>query len=343
MTWRSWFHDHFLGQIIKQTIWPQQLWMKCVTYHLTRILLFIVWFLFQVISLGKMGPGSLHESLTVLVSIWLPLFIIRMSILQPYEVLQPSIQCPFVSLGGSCLLISPIIGISQSLCFYANLSERWVSHFKSLFFNSHITHLCIFANSSHSGKSGQALFSVMVTDSPIWVTKCSLKHGIFAMSLGSRSSPRVYPLPFVFTCQLQWCTGGNHKIASDNGLLNIQKFCNPVVKPLIAWKLGFLMALTVKNLPAMQKTWVWSLGIEDSLEKGWAAHFSILAWRIPWTEEPGGLLSMGSQRVRHNWSDIVCTDKYICLCQWSAIIQIAGKLAHDIRKYLIYMPTLHIH
>ena len=163
-----------------------------------------------------------------------------MSILQPYEVLQPSIQCPFVSLGGSCLLISPIIGISQSLCFYANLSERWVSHFKSLFFNSHITHLCIFANSSHSGKSGQALFSVMVTDSPIWVTKCSLKHGIFAMSLGSRSSPRVYPLPFVFTCQLQWCTGGNHKIASDNGLLNIQKFCNPVVKPLVAWKLGFL-------------------------------------------------------------------------------------------------------
>ena len=163
-----------------------------------------------------------------------------MSILQPYEVLQPSIQCPFVSLEGSCLLISPIIGISQSFCFYANLSERWVSHFKSLFFNSHITHLCIFANSSHSGKSGQALFSVMVTDSPIWVTKCSLKHGIIAMSLGSSSSPRVYTLPFVFTCQLQWCTGGNHKIASDNGLLNIQKFCNPVVKPLVAWKLGFL-------------------------------------------------------------------------------------------------------
>ena len=60
-----------------------------------------------------------------------------------------------------------------------------------------------------------------------------------------------------------------------------------------------------------------------------------------WTEEPGGLLSMGSQRVGLNWSDRVCTDKYICLCQWSAIIQIAGKLAHDIRKYLMYMPTLH--
>ena len=55
-----------------------------------------------------------------------------------------------------------------------------------------------------------------------------------------------------------------------------------------------------KNLPAMQKTQVRSLGGEDSLEKGVATHFNILAWRIPWTEESGGLQSMGSQRVRHN-------------------------------------------
>ena len=53
----------------------------------------------------------------------------------------------------------------------------------------------------------------------------------------------------------------------------------------------------VKNLPDMQKTQVQSLGGEDPLEKGTATHFSILAWRIPWTEEPGGLQSMGSQRV----------------------------------------------
>ena len=45
----------------------------------------------------------------------------------------------------------------------------------------------------------------------------------------------------------------------------------------------------VKNLPAMQETWVWFLGWEDPLEKGMASHSSILAWRIPWTEEPGGL------------------------------------------------------
>ena len=52
----------------------------------------------------------------------------------------------------------------------------------------------------------------------------------------------------------------------------------------------------------MQETWVWSLGWEDSLEEGMATHSSILAWRIPRTEEPGGLQSMGSQRVRYNWA-----------------------------------------
>ena len=60
------------------------------------------------------------------------------------------------------------------------------------------------------------------------------------------------------------------------------------------------MAQTVKNLPAMQETWVLSLGQEDLLEKGMATHSGILAWRIPQTEESGGLQSMESQRVRHN-------------------------------------------
>ena len=56
----------------------------------------------------------------------------------------------------------------------------------------------------------------------------------------------------------------------------------------------------VKHLPAVQETWVQSLGREDPVEKEMATHSSILAWRIPWTEEPGGLQSMGSQRVRHD-------------------------------------------
>ena len=60
------------------------------------------------------------------------------------------------------------------------------------------------------------------------------------------------------------------------------------------------MAQMVKNLPAMQETQIQFLGQEDLLEKEMATHFSILAWRIPWKEEPGRLQSMGLQRVRHN-------------------------------------------
>ena len=60
------------------------------------------------------------------------------------------------------------------------------------------------------------------------------------------------------------------------------------------------MAQWVKNLPAMQKTWVRSLGWEDPLKEGMATHSSILAWRIPWTEEPGGLQSIWSQSVGHD-------------------------------------------
>ena len=59
------------------------------------------------------------------------------------------------------------------------------------------------------------------------------------------------------------------------------------------------MAQTVKNLPAMQETQVRSLGGKDPLEIGMTIHSSILAWKIPWTEEPGGLQSMGWQRLRH--------------------------------------------
>ena len=60
------------------------------------------------------------------------------------------------------------------------------------------------------------------------------------------------------------------------------------------------MAQMVKSLPVMLETQVQSLGWEDPLQKGMATHSSILAWRIPWTEEPGRLQSMGSQRVGHD-------------------------------------------
>ena len=60
------------------------------------------------------------------------------------------------------------------------------------------------------------------------------------------------------------------------------------------------MAQTVQNLPAMHEIWVLSLGQEDPLEKGMTTHSYILAWRIPWTEEPGWLQSMGVATVRHD-------------------------------------------
>ena len=61
-----------------------------------------------------------------------------------------------------------------------------------------------------------------------------------------------------------------------------------------------LVAQSIKNLPAVQETRVRSLGLEDPLEKEMATHSSILAWKISWTEEPGELQSMGSQRVGHD-------------------------------------------
>ena len=73
-----------------------------------------------------------------------------------------------------------------------------------------------------------------------------------------------------------------------------------------------LVAQMVKNLPARQETWVWSLGWEDPLEEGMATHSSILAYRIPWTEEPGGLQAMGLQRVRQDWATKDSTEYITC-------------------------------
>ena len=73
------------------------------------------------------------------------------------------------------------------------------------------------------------------------------------------------------------------------------------------WKRVSLVAQMVKILAAMQETQVQSLGQEDPLEKGMATHSSTLAWRIPWTEEPGGLQSMWLQKVRDDWMINTCT------------------------------------
>ena len=81
------------------------------------------------------------------------------------------------------------------------------------------------------------------------------------------------------------------------------------------WKGVSLVSQTVNNLPAMWETLVWPLGREDPLQKEIITHFSILAWRIPWREELGGLQSMGSQRVGHDWAtELNWYVKEVCVC-----------------------------
>ena len=93
----------------------------------------------------------------------------------------------------------------------------------------------------------------------------------------------------------------NHLGPPSSHLIRLSNSLRPW--PLTVWGLvSILMAQAVKNLPVMQETWVRSLGREDLLEEEVATHSSIPAWRIPRTEQPGGLQSMGSQRVRNNWS-----------------------------------------
>ena len=75
------------------------------------------------------------------------------------------------------------------------------------------------------------------------------------------------------------------------------------------------MAQTIMNMPAVQQTWVQSLGQEDPLEKGMATHSSIIAWRIPWTEEPGGLQSIGLQRVRQDKA----TNRLMVQTRWKEV------------------------
>ena len=83
----------------------------------------------------------------------------------------------------------------------------------------------------------------------------------------------------------------------ENDVLGSQKdtFRNVVLNVCYRLFVGFPCGAVLKNPPAMQETGVWSLGQEGPLEEGMAIHSSILAWRNPWTEEPGGLQSMGSR------------------------------------------------
>ena len=151
-------------------------------------------------------------------------------------------------------------------------------------------------------------------------------HPTISSSLTPFSCPQPFPASGSFPMRWLFASGGQSIIASASvspmnihdwfplgltGLFSLlsrglsRVFSNTTVRNYqffsaqsSLWPTSY-MAQMVKNLPAMQETWFRSLGWEDPLEKGMATHSSILAWRIPWTEEPGRLQSMGSQRVRH--------------------------------------------
>ena len=87
-----------------------------------------------------------------------------------------------------------------------------------------------------------------------------------------------------------------HKVEEGKGTFSLIS----IIKSLISFMRASLVAQTVKNWPTMRETWVQFLCQDDPLETGMATHSIILAWKIPWTEEPGGLQSMELQRVGHN-------------------------------------------
>ena len=118
-------------------------------------------------------------------------------------------------------------------------------------------------------------------------------HGAFPWRFSVLSTPPLAPAPTLLSYQSK---------------AQIRK--EPEIFDSAAW----YIVQMVKNLPAMQETQVSPLCCVDPLEEEMATHSSILAWRIPWTEEPAGFPSMGSQKVEHDW--VSNTHIYIFLCQW---------------------------
>ena len=134
---------------------------------------------------------------------------------------------------------------------------------------------------------------------------------IWCMSLLRKNSWRFTLMICALTCRLSYASGFPDSSAGKESACNARdpgsisglerSPAEGIGYPLqCSW--ASLVAQMVKNLPAMWETWDLSLGREDPLEESMATHSSILPWRIPWTEEPGGLQSMGSQRVRHDWA-----------------------------------------
>ena len=97
------------------------------------------------------------------------------------------------------------------------------------------------------------------------------------------------------------------KTTSSHSPAALPSLCTCCYRSVPTYLHGFPSDSVVKNLPAMQERQVWFLGLQDPLEEEMTTHSSILAWEIPWTEEPDGLQSIGLRRVGYDWSDLAST------------------------------------
>ena len=107
------------------------------------------------------------------------------------------------------------------------------------------------------------------------------------------SSCPCHPAPFF--------SQGSTDLEPPAGVRSIPFILFVPIRLCLSLKMGFPGGSADKESACSAGVLVWSLGWENHLEKGMATHSNILAWRLPWTEEPGGLQSMGSQRIRHDW------------------------------------------
>ena len=109
---------------------------------------------------------------------------------------------------------------------------------------------------------------------------------------------------------------------------------------LLRLTMGFWVAQTVKDLPVMQETWVWSLGQEDPLKKGMATHSSILAWKILWTEKPSGVRSMWLQRVLDTTEQLTHSHFHylITLCSKNVMVcDLFLEICWDVLYFIFYL------
>ena len=160
--------------------------------------------------------------------------------------------------------------------------------------------LCFHSKLSHAIQRAGApsgIFVVQLFSFNHWLNE-NLKFWSSAVFTGFFSGFSVRKLRSQRRTESGWREGQRENFLSTNTL------CHLILNDWIVFLLSRAspVAQMVKNLPAMQETWVQSLGREDSLEKGMATHSSILTGRIPGTEEPGGLQSRESQRVGHDWT-----------------------------------------